>query len=268
MNRIDETFQELRGKRAALMPYLPLGYPTIPVSRDLIRAAEDAGADVLELGVPFSDPLADGPVIQHATQVALENGMTLKKCIEMVQDARAGGVKIPLVLMGYYNPILRYDLKKFGRDAFEAGADGVIVPDLPVDEADDLQDAVKVQDLHVIFLAAPTSSRERLKKITKETRGFLYLVSLTGTTGQRDALPEGLEDFVSRTREVTNKPICVGFGIGSAESARRVAQVADGVIVGSALVSKLSDPQKAVDEARTFITELRGAITSAQLTQA
>lgn len=260
MNRIDETFNELKGKRAALMPYLPLGYPTLAVSRELIRVAQDAGADILELGVPFSDPLADGPVIQQATQVALANGIDLKRCLEMVQDARSNGVTIPLVLMGYYNPFLRYDLKKFVRDAFEVGADGVIVPDLPVEEAAELQHEAQAQDLHVIFLAAPTSDQERLKKISKETRGFLYLVSLTGTTGARTDLPEGIEEFVERTRQVTNKPVCVGFGISTPENARRVAQIADGVIVGSALVSKISDPQTAVAQAHTFVSDLRQAL--------
>ena len=260
MNRIDETFRELKNKRAALMPYLPLGYPSINISRELIRVAQEAGADVLELGIPFSDPLADGPVVQHATQVALQNGMTLKKCLEMVQDARANGVTIPLVLMGYYNPLLQYDLKKFARDAFEAGADGVIVADLPIDEADDLQDAAHAQDLHVIFLAAPTSSEERLKKIAKATRGFLYLVSLTGVTGVRAGLSEGLEDFVKRTRAVTDKPLCIGFGISNAENARRVAQFADGVIVGSALVAKFGEASNAAKNARAFIQELAAAV--------
>lgn len=263
MNRIDETFNQLRGKRAALMPYLPLGYPNIAVSRELIKAAQDAGADVLELGVPFSDPLADGPVIQHATQVALENGMSMTKCLDMVQDARSNGVTIPLVLMGYYNPILRYDLKKFARDAFEVGADGVIVPDLPIEEAEEFQGAAREQDLHVIFLAAPTSDTERLKKIGKESRGFVYLVSLTGVTGVRDGLPAGIAEFVERTREATNKPVCVGFGISTAEHARTVAQIADGVIVGSALVAKIADPQTAVTNANGFLSELRLAVHTA-----
>ncbi len=259
MNRIDETFNALKSKRAALMPYLPLGYPNIQVSRELIRVAQDAGADILELGVPFSDPLADGPVIQHATQIALENGMSLKKCLDLVQDARANSVTIPLVLMGYYNPILQYDLKKFARDAFEVGADGVIVPDLPMEEADALQDAAREQDLQVIFLAAPTSSDERLKKISKATRGFLYLVSLTGVTGAREGLPEGIAEFVARTRAVTSKPLCVGFGISNAENAGRVANFADGVIVGSALVSKIGDASNAAENARAFLRELRDA---------
>jgi tryptophan synthase alpha chain len=260
MNRIDETFKELQGKRPALMPYLPLGYPTLPVSRELIKASQDAGADMLELGVPFSDPLADGPVVQHATQVALENGMNLKKCLDVVQDARAKGVTIPLVFMGYYNPILKYDIKKFARDAFEVGVDGVIVPDLPPEEADDLQKEANAQDLHVVFMAAPTSTPERLKRITKETRGFLYLVSITGVTGQRDELPQGLEEFVERVRDVTSKPVCVGFGISNVDTAKRVGQIADGVIVGSALVARIGDPQTAVTNAQEFISDLRAAM--------
>lgn len=261
MNRIDETFHALeRAKRAALMPYLPLGYPTLALAVSLMRAAQDAGADILELGVPFSDPLADGPVIQHATQVALENGMDLKKCLSMVQAARSQGVTIPLVLMGYYNPLLQYDLKKFARDAFEAGADGVIVPDLPMEEADDLRDALGEYDLHLIFLAAPTSSDERLRKIGKQTRGFVYLVSLTGVTGARTGLPEELEEFVGRARQATDKPVCVGFGIADGASAKRVAQIADGVIVGSALVQKIGDPSDAEHNARALIGELAAAV--------
>jgi tryptophan synthase alpha chain len=262
MNRIDETFHTVRNKRAALMPYIPLGYPTLALSVALMRAAQDAGADILELGVPFSDPLADGPVIQHATQVALENGMDLKKCLSMVQAARAHGVTIPLVLMGYYNPLLQYDLKTFARDAFEVGADGVIVPDLPLEEADDLHDALRAYDLDLIFLAAPTSSDDRLKKIGKQTRGFVYLVSLTGVTGARAGLPEGLEEFVQRARQATDKPVCVGFGIADAENAKRVAHIADGVIVGSALVQKIGDASNAVENARAFVAELAQAIGS------
>ena len=263
MNRIDETFHALQNeKHAALMPYIPLGFPTLALSVELIRAAQDAGADILELGVPFSDPLADGPVIQHATQVALENGMDLKKCLAMVQAARSQGVTIPLVLMGYYNPLLQYDLKKFARDASEAGADGVIVPDLPLEEADALHDALHAYDLHLIFLAAPTSSDERLKKIGKQTRGFVYLVSLTGVTGARAGLPAGLEEFVQRARHANDKPLCVGFGIANAENAQRVAEIADGVIVGSALVQKIGDASNAVENARQFIRELAAALKS------
>lgn len=261
MNRIDAKFNELQEtRRAALMPYLPLGYPTLDVSRELIRATASAGADVIELGVPFSDPLADGPIIQRATQAALENGMTLAKCLAMVRAARADGVDIPLVLMGYYNPILRYGVERFAQDASGAGADGVIVPDLPVEEAGALCGAAKAYDFAATFLAAPTSTDERLKKIGDATRGFLYLVSLTGVTGMRTSLAEGLAEFVQRTRQATDKPLCVGFGISNPENAHAVAELADGVIVGTALVARIGDPANAVENARQFVGELSAAI--------
>jgi len=263
MNRIDEKFTELREqRRTALMPYLPLGYPTLDVSRQLIRAAADAGADLIELGVPFSDPLADGPVIQHATQVALRNGMTLAKCLEMVRRAREDDVTIPLILMGYLNPILRYGIEPFVHAAKEAGADGLIIPDLPPEEAGALEAACRVHALDLIFLAAPTSTPVRLQKIADATRGFVYLVSVVGVTGARDQVAADLAEFVARVRAVTTQPVCVGFGIANAESARRVAQIADGVIVGSALASRIGDAANAVDAAREFIGELRAAIES------
>jgi tryptophan synthase alpha chain len=263
MNRIDEKFNELRKhQRAALMPYLPLGYPTLDVSRQLIRAAADAGADLIELGIPFSDPLADGPVIQRATQVALRNGMTLAKCLEMVRNVREEGITIPLMLMGYYNPILRYGIEAFVRAAKEAGADGLIVPDLPPEEANTLDAACRAHGLDLIFLAAPTSTPARLRKIADATRGFVYLVSVVGVTGARDQVAADLAGFVACVRAISSKPICVGFGIANAESARRVAQIADGVIVGSALVSRIGDVANAVDAAREFIDELRAAMDS------
>lgn len=261
MNRIDQVFLELREqRRSALMPYLPLGFPTLDKSRRLIRVAEEAGADMLELGVPFSDPLADGPVIQNATQVALKNGMTLAKCLEMVRDARESGVKIPLILMGYYNPVLRFGIDKCVRAAQTAGVDGLIVPDLPPEEAGPLDSACRACSLDLIFLAAPTSTRERLTKIAAVTLGFLYLVSVIGVTGARDEISPGLPEFVARVRDITNKPVCVGFGISNAESARRVARYADGVIVGSALVSKIGIEDAAIENARSFISELRAEI--------
>ncbi len=261
MSRIDKTFSELKKqKRSALMPYLPLGYPTIDVSRDLICAAANAGADALELGVPFSDPLADGPVIQRATQIALKNGMTLTKCLEMVRSARDMGVAIPLVLMGYFNPILQFGIERFARAAHDASVDGLIVPDLPPEESGALSAASQANDLDLVFLAAPTSTATRLKLIGDATRGFVYLVSVTGVTGARDQIASDLGEFVARVRAVTTKPVCVGFGIATAESARSVARVADGVIVGSALVAKIGENGRAVDAAKEFIAELRAGI--------
>lgn len=263
MNRIDARFEELRGrKRTALMPYLPLGFPTPEVSGRLIRAAADAGADIIELGVPFSDPLADGPVIQRATQIALQNGMTLAKCLHLARAARAHGVGIPLVLMSYYNPILRFGVRQVACAAQAAGVDGFIVPDLPPEQADALEAACREHDLDLIFLAAPTSTRARLKKIADATRGFVYLVSVTGVTGEREGVAADLGDFVARVRALTAKPVCVGFGIADAESAGRVARLADGVIVGSALVSRIGAVDSAVDAASGFIAALRAAIAA------
>ena len=258
MNRIDQVFAQLRATpRAALMPYLPLGYPTLDDSQQLIRAVADAGADLIELGVPFSDPLADGPVIQRATNTALKNGVTLAKCLDMTAAARADGVTLPLILMGYYNPILRFGIEALGRAARDAGADGLIVPDLPPEEAGGLNATCRSYDLDLIFLAAPTSPPARLQNIAEATRGFMYLVSVVGVTGVRQQVATDLSEFVARVRALTTKPVCVGFGIANVDSARRVARIADGVIVGSALVSKIDDATHAVDAARDFVGELR-----------
>ncbi len=260
MNRIDQKFSELREcKRAALMPYLPLGYPTVEVSGDLIRGVADAGADILELGIPFSDPLADGPVIQRATQVALQNGMTLVKGLRMVLDARKAGVTIPLVLMSYYNPVLQFGIEAFAHAAMEAGVDGLIVSDLPPEEAGALCSACRAHNLDLVFLAAPTSTTNRLEKVAEATRGFLYLVAVTGVTGARDQLADDLPNFVARVRAITSRPVCVGFGIASADAAQRVARIADGVIVGSALVSRIGDGN-ATNAAKSFVSELRSAM--------
>ncbi len=264
-NRIDGKFAELRlDKRAALMPYLPLGYPTIPMSQELIEVAIESGADILELGMPFSDPLADGPVIQGATQVALKNGMNVLLCLHMVRNARANGVKNPLVLMGYYNPILHYGIERFADGAADAGTDGLIVADLPPEEADELGYACKKCGLDLIFLAAPTSTDARLARIASATTGFLYMVSVAGVTGARGTLPVGLDEFVERARRLTTKPLCVGFGISNAETARRAAAIADGIIVGSALVSEIRCADNAAANAGRLIGELKSAIDKAR----
>lgn len=261
MSQLDEMFARLKTEnRKALMPYLPLGFPTLETSRQLIHAAVEAGADVIELGVPFSDPLADGPVIQRATHLALRNGMTLARCFEMVHEARQSGVTIPLVLMGYYNPFLRFGLEACARAARASGVDGFIVPDLPPEEASAFDAVCRAHDLDLIFLVAPTSTDARLQQAAEATRGFLYLVSVTGTTGARSQVAADLGELVSRVRAVTVKPVCVGFGIANPESARAVASLADGVIVGSALVAKIGENGNAVEAARVFLSELRKAM--------
>ena len=259
-NRIDATLAKARNEgRAALMPYLPLGYPTIALSQELIATIAASGADIMELGMPFSDPLADGPVIAQATQAALKNGLTAARCLQMVEAARGSGVRVPLVLMGYINPILRYGAARFVLDAREAGADGLIVADVPPEEADDLASACRSAGLALVLLAAPTSTDARLRRIVQMVEGFVYLVSLTGVTGARNDLPAEMEDSVRRLRALTRKPVCVGFGVSTPASARRVAAIADGVIVGSALVTRIGQPATALDEAGEFVRQMRQA---------
>jgi len=241
----------------AFMPYAVLGYPSRQASLETIKTLVASGADLLELGVPFSDPLADGPTIQAATQKALENGTTLKDCLAMVRNLRQQGVDTPALLMGYVNPLLAYGLKQFVADAGSGGVDGLIVPDLPPEEADELESLCAEHGLALVYLLAPTSTPERIRLITQKSQGFIYLVSLTGVTGARSDLPPGLSDFVARVRAQTDTPLAVGFGIGSGPQARTVAQLADGVIVGSALVKRAAE---SLDDVRALATELRQAL--------
>jgi tryptophan synthase alpha chain len=223
------------GKRAALMPYLMGGFPDLEGSVAIGEACADAGADLVELGVPFSDPLADGPVIQRATQRALAAGVTLPRVLELVREMR-GEVSAPLVFLTYYNPILAFGLKAFCRTSVEAGIDGVIVADLPPEEAGPLQTEAVAAGLDLIHLVAPTSTPERMRKIARASAGFIYMVSLTGVTGERAALAPDLTRQLRALRAITTKPVCVGFGIGTPEQAALVGRAADGVIVGSAIV--------------------------------
>jgi tryptophan synthase alpha chain len=260
LDRITNAFAVARAAgRAALMPYYTLGYPDGPTSEAVIRAISAAGADLIELGVPFSDPLADGPTIQHSTQIALEGGMTVAGCLALTARLRAGGVSQPLFLMGYVNPILAYGSARFVADVAAAGADGLIIPDLPPEEAGEIETACAAHRLALVYLAAPTSTDERLKTLAERTTGFLYLVSVAGVTGVRDGLPPDLAAFVSRARAVARTPVAVGFGIATPAQARAVGQLADGVIVGSALVSAVAgaEPHAAT---RSFVAGLRTAL--------
>ena len=256
MNRIEAAFQN----RPIFMPYLPLGYPDLDTSIDVMEALARNGADLIEVGLSFSDPLADGPVIQHATQIALENGITVRKSIAAVAELRTRGVAIPLVLMGYYNPMLAYGLEEFVRDARNAGVDGFIVPDLPMEESDEFENVAG--DLPLIRMLAPTSPPERIERVARNARGFIYLVSVTGVTGERTSISEGLGQFINRVREQTSVPVCVGFGISTPEQAKEVGKMADGVIVGSACVKTIGGSAKpgeaASDFAKNFARALRG----------
>jgi len=260
MSRIQETFARLAAeRRTALMPYLTMGYPALESALELVPTLVEAGADLIELGIPFSDPLADGATIQASSQQALENGMTLARCLEQAQALRASGVSVPLVMMGYYNPILQMGIETFADRAAAVGIDGAIVPDLPPEESDALRDALHNCGIDLIFLLAPTADEDRIHNVAGRASGFLYLVSLVGVTGARDRLPVELEDFVSRVRSATNLPLAVGFGIGTPEQAGRVARIADGVIVGSAVIRSL-EADLPVASASAFVRSLREGI--------
>jgi len=236
VGRLAGTFASLRERGArALIPYFTAGDPSLAITRRLVIEAGRRGADIVELGVPFSDPLADGPVIQRASQRALAAGVTLPRVLELVREMR-GDVAIPLVFLTYYNPILAFGLKAFCQTAAEVGVDGVIVADLPPEEAGPLRAEAEPTGLELIHLVAPTSTPERMRKIARATGSFIYMVSLTGVTGARAELPPDLARHLRALRGVTTKPICVGFGIGTPEQAALVGRLADGVIVGSAIV--------------------------------
>ena len=262
MNRIEYAFKN----KPIFMPYFPLGYPDLNTSIDVIEALAKNGADLIEVGLSFSDPLADGPMIQHATQIALENGITVKKSLEAVKELRDRGVDIPLVLMGYYNPMLAYGLEEFVRDAAEAGADGFIVPDLPMEESDDFVGAMhtlsgtRASPLPLIQMLAPTTPGERMEMIARNAKGFIYLVSVTGVTGERQSISGGLGELIARVREHTSAPVCVGFGISTPEQAKEVGKMADGVIVGTACVRTIGESEMPIETARQFAAEFRSAL--------
>jgi tryptophan synthase alpha chain len=258
--------------RAALMPYFTLGYPDRLTSLAILEAVAASGADLIELGVPFSDPLADGPTIQHSTQVALERGMTVAGCLELAAELRQRGVHQPLLLMGYVNPILAFGVERYAAQAAQAGVDGLIIPDLPLEEAENpaltpgeagapmlggVEGACRTFGLALVYLLSPASPPQRVQQVAQHTSGFLYLVSLTGVTGARRELPTGLEDFVARTRAVAHTPLAVGFGISSPQQAGMVGRLADGVIVGSALVDTVRDANDPVQAAARFVAGLR-----------
>ncbi|MEM9777576.1 MAG: tryptophan synthase subunit alpha [Chloroflexota bacterium] len=257
MNGIERIQNAFNKGRPAFMPYSVMGYPNREAGLETIRQLVDAGADLLELGIPFSDPLADGPTIQVATQQSLENGTTLKDCLQMTRELRAEGIETPGVMMGYVNPMMAYGLEQFVADAAEAGVDGLIVPDVPPEEAGELEALCEQHGMALIQFLAPTSTPDRIKLVTKNAKGFIYLVSLTGVTGGRNKVSDTLNEFVDRVREETETPLAVGFGISNGEQAAEVGSYADGIIVGSALVKRANESAESV---RELADELRGAL--------
>ncbi len=263
MSRIAATFARLRQEgRVALMPYLTVGFPEPGSTLDLVPALEAAGASLFELGMPFSDPLADGATIQRATQRALDHGINLSTCIETVATLRARGLQAPLLLMGYYNPLLRYGIERACADFAAAGGDGWIIPDMPPEESAQLHAAAAAHGLDLIMFVAPTTPDDRMAEIAARASGFIYVVSLTGVTGARASLSTNLATVIERLRRLTDLPLVVGFGISSPAHVAEVAQIADGAIVGSALIAQLEQLPAAdlVPGATRFVRELMTGI--------
>jgi tryptophan synthase alpha chain len=259
-NRLVGAFAALRAeRRCALIPYIMAGDPDVPATERLVEIFVAAGAAAVELGVPFSDPIADGPVNQRAGLRAMAQGMAIHPALDLVARMRTR-TQVPLLIMTYYNLVLRYGPGRFARDAVSAGLDGLIAADLPPDAAADLTGEARRAGLATVFMAAPTSTPERIRTVAAASTGFVYCVSRTGVTGVRDALPEGLPELVRRIRAETSSPVCVGFGISRPAQAREVARVADGVIVGSALVKMIEEEPRDIGRVRAFVGDLAEAI--------
>jgi len=250
MNRIEKKFKALKRKnKKAFIAFITAGYPSLGVTKKLILEFDKIGVDIVELGVPFSDPLADGPVIQESSQVALRNKVTLSKILDLVKELRRQ-TDMPLTLMTYYNPVFCFGEESFTKKARAAGVDGLIVPDLPPEEAGTLTKLAHKNKLDIISFISPTTSRMRMKNITAISRGFIYYVSLTGVTGPRAELPLDLRRHIKEIKKVTKKPVCVGFGVSSASQVKKVYRIADGVIVGSAIIKKIKENLKRKDLAK------------------
>ena len=262
MSRIASAFTKLN--HIALIPYITVGYPSIEATLEIVPLLARSGCDIVELGIPFSDPLADGATIQHASYQALRQGVTPERCLEVAQALRQR-VGIPLVFMTYYNPVLKFGLEEFCSKCAQVGVDGLIIPDLPPEEGEDLERSAQEYEIDLIYLLTPASTEERIDMVASRSSGFIYLVSLIGVTGTRDVLPDELESFVNRVRTRTRKPLCVGFGVATPEQVRRIAKVADGVIVGSRIIQLMDDAQ-AIPKVRSFVRGLTSGLSPPEST--
>lgn len=243
----------------ALIPYITVGYPTVEATLKVVPLLASGGCDIIELGIPFSDPLADGATIQKASFRALQNGITPGLCLDVAKEL-SQVIQTPLVFMTYFNPVFSYGLEKFCSASASSGISGLIIPDLPVEEGLELEAITRRHGLDLIYLLAPTSTDERIRLVAERSRGFIYLVSLTGVTGARAGLPANLDSFVARVRKVAAQPLCVGFGISTPEQARRVGRIADGVIVGSQIIQLMDKENSFMPLVGSFIKGLRQAV--------
>lgn len=262
MNRIQETFERLSGQ-TALIPFVVAGDPDYARSLDALLAILDAGADMVEIGLPYSDPLADGPVIQASALRSLQQGMQLPDCFRLFRDVRAKTEK-PLIAFTYVNPVMQYGTDRFFLDLASAGGDGVIIPDVPIEEALEISQAARVHGISLIPLVAPTSGEERIRAISAQAEGFVYCVSTLGVTGERKSVASGVQNLVEMVKRYTDLPACVGFGVSSAEHVTEIGAFADGVIVGSAYVRRIEaalakGDGSLVDDVASFTRELKSA---------
>lgn len=259
MGRIAQTFKRLRWeKEAALIPYLTVGYPSLEVTRQLVPVMARQGADLIELGVPLSDPVSNGPTIQRASHAALESGVTLRDCLSVAAEARRAN-EVPLVLMSYYDPIYKYGIEKFAADCQTSGVDGVIVPDLPPEEAGELKEVCGEKGVDLIFLIAPTSTDERLKKVAEMASGFIYCASVAQVTGARPQISEEVGDLIARVREHTTLPLVVESGVSTPEHVAQASQVAEGAVVAGALINLIEGlgEEEMVGGVAEFVRELK-----------
>jgi len=258
MSRIRTAFAQASHK--ALIAYVTVGYPNTETTLEVVPALVEGGCDVVELGIPFSDPLSDGATIQRASHHALQQGVTPQSCLEVASRLRQK-LDVPLIFMSYYNPLLRYGLERFCAASSKAGLDGLIIPDLPPEEGTDLEGLARSHELDLIYLLTPTSTEQRIRLVAARSRGFIYAVSLKGTTGARNDLPADLEAFLSRLKGIARQPVCVGFGIATPQQAQRVAAAADGVIIGSRIMEIVESSEQPALAAQTFIEGIRQAIS-------
>jgi tryptophan synthase alpha chain len=258
MSRIASIFQKPGHK--ALIPYITAGYPDIDSTLKAVPLLVASGADIIELGIPFSDPMADGATIQESSYLALQNGVNTDTCLNIAKNLRQQ-TEAPLVFMTYFNPVFSFGLDRFCRACVGSGIDGLIIPDLPPEEGVPLECAASEQGLDLIYLLSPTSTPERIRIVAEKSRGYIYLVSVAGVTGARNSLPAGTDTFVARVRQIAKQPLCVGFGVSTPQQAKQIAQIADGVIVGSKLIQLMkADPS--LNSLQIFIRELREAMDS------
>jgi len=248
-------------RRKALIAYLTVGYPSLDATLEIVPALADWGCDMVELGIPFSDPLADGATIQKSSHLALQSGVTPEQCLDVASKLRHR-VDIPLLFMTYYNPVFSLGVDAFCRASVRAGIDGLIIPDLPPEEGSEIERQASSVGIDLVYLLAPTSSDERIELVAERSRGFIYVVSLVGVTGARATLPDGLEAFVASVRKRTSTPLAVGFGVSTPEQAARVASIADGVIVGSRLIQLIECLPS--PEPGKFVRDLRRALDASE----